>query len=182
MIDSSLANIPPCSFANWLTCILRETRKCMFHNTILHGNSALCIDITVWCCVCFLTVKELCDHFFIKLTKEQMRNEMSCSSSFTTGWSNNCFSKFCKHFLFFSPTWNPLCLCLTHTPLPLSPTLCFNWLLSALSFVMEMTRPESKWHYVKMLSCDSCQAISLLLYSSFRIKLEPPSQSPHSFK
>lgn len=108
----------------------------------------------------------------------------SCSSSLSTGWSNNCFSAFGKHFLFSSMPSNLILLCLTHTPLPPSPSpsQCFNWLLSALSFVMKMTRPESNWHCVKIVSCDSCQAKSFLLYSSFRIKLETLSQSPTTSK
>lgn len=107
----------------------------------------------------------------------------SSSSVLTTGWSNDCFFAFCKKIPFFFIPSNPIPRCLTHTHLhPCPPPLCFSWLLRVLSFVIEMTRPESKWHYVKNVSCDSCQAISLLLYSSFRIKLETVLQGPHNLK
>lgn len=39
---------------------------------------------------------------------------------------------------------------------------------------MEMIHPKPEWHNVNILSCYSCQAISLLLYPSFQIKLAAP--------
>lgn len=107
----------------------------------------------------------------------------SSSSVLTAGWSNDCFFAFCKKFLSFSyPQIQSHVVSPTRISILAPPPLCFSWLLRVLSFVIEMTRPESKWHYVKNVSCDSCQAISLLLYSSFRIKLETVLQGPHNLK
>lgn len=187
-IPEKCGNIPPHSFTtDWPEYYKNPWNVSYISKVNPAGKwcTVHCYHSTVH--VCCLTVKnELFhfDHFFIRLTKVQMSNAVAELQKLTHYWLiKQLFLCILQTFPFSQPS-NPILLCLSHTPLPPSPSpsLCFNWLLSALSFVMEMTRPESKWHYVKIVSCDSCHAKSLLLYSSFRIKLETLSQSPHNFR
>ncbi len=63
---------------------------------------------------------------FIRLTKEQMRNEIPELQQLPDYWLiKQLFLCILQTFPFFQPS-NPILLCLTHSPFPLSPSLCFT--------------------------------------------------------
>lgn len=142
---------------------------------MIHAENVLCVGQKRRFARCQRFISAFFNLLFHWLTTDKVTNEFPATQPTDSLMSDYKSMAQWTYFLQFHP------LTLPHFFSPTTHRCCFSPPWSASSFGMETLSLESKWH-LKVVSCDSCQAIGVLPYYSCRVKLETLLGSTHHFE